>query len=66
MSDIIGFVARKKFDENIGPVLEGIKAVISYLIENGETNVIDLTETIKEALFRLSEYPTTIAEEKEQ
>jgi len=65
MSDIIGFVARKKFDENTGPVLEGIKSVISYLIESGETNIIDLSETIKEALFRVSEYPTAITEEKE-
>ena len=65
MSDIIGFVARRKFDENIGPVIEGIKSVISYLIENGETNIIDLSETIKEALFRVSEYPTAVTEEKE-
>ncbi len=65
MSDIVGFVARKKFDENTGPVLEGMKSVISYLIENGEANIIDLSETIKEALFRLSEYPTTVTEEKE-
>ncbi len=65
MSDIVGFVARMKFDENTGPVLEGMKAVISYLIENGETNIIDLSETIKEALFRLSEYPTAIVEDKQ-
>ncbi len=65
MSDIIGFVARKKFDENTGPVLDGIKSVISYLIEGGDTNIIDLSETIKEALFRLSEYPTIVTEEKE-
>ena len=64
MSDIVGFVARMKFDENTGPVIEGIKSVISYLIENGETNIIDLSETIKEALFRLSEYPTAITDEK--
>ncbi|MHA1199548.1 MAG: hypothetical protein ACTSQF_09505 [Candidatus Heimdallarchaeaceae archaeon] len=65
MSDIIGFVARKKFNENTGPVLEGIKSVISYLIEGGDTNIIDLSETIKEALFRVSEYPTAVTEEKE-
>ncbi len=65
MSDIVGFVARMKFDENTGPVLEGMKSVISYLIENGDTNIIDLSETIKEALFRLSEYPTAIPDEKQ-
>ena len=64
MSDIIRFVARMKFEENTGPVIEGIKAVIPYLIENGETNIIDLSETLKEALFRLSEYPTQVIEEK--
>ena len=64
MSDIIRFVARMKFEENTGPVIEGIKSVIPYLIENGETNIIDLSETLKEALFRLSEYPTQVIEEK--
>ena len=66
MSDLVGFVARKKFDENTGPVLEGIKSAINYLIEHGETNIIDLAETIKEALFMLSEYPTKVLEEKKQ
>ncbi|MHA1259269.1 MAG: hypothetical protein ACTSRO_06465 [Candidatus Heimdallarchaeaceae archaeon] len=64
MSDIIRFVARKKFDEYTSPILEGLKAVIPYLIQHGDTNIIDLAETIKEALFRLSEYPTKIVEEK--
>ncbi len=65
-SDVVGFVARIKFDENTGPVLDGIKAVISYLMEHGETNIIDLSETIKEALFRISEYPTQLVEEKQK
>lgn len=64
MSDIIRFVARMKFEENTGPVIEGLKSVIPYLIENGDTNIIDLSETLKEALFRLSEYPTQVIEEK--
>ncbi|MBY9002195.1 MAG: hypothetical protein KGD64_14845 [Candidatus Heimdallarchaeota archaeon] len=64
MSDIIRFVARMKFEENTGPVIEGIKAVIPYLMEHGDTNIIDLSETLKEALFRLSEYPTQVIEKK--
>ncbi|MCG3225708.1 MAG: hypothetical protein H7645_02225 [Candidatus Heimdallarchaeota archaeon] len=64
MSDVVGFTARIKFDEFTGPVIDGIKSVIPYLIENGEANVIDLSETIKEALFMLSEYPTQIVEKK--
>ncbi len=65
-SDIVGFVARQKFDENTGPVLEGIKSVIPYLMEHGDTYIIDLSETIKEALFRISEYPTKIVEQKQK
>ncbi|NPD87844.1 MAG: hypothetical protein HGN29_03925 [Asgard group archaeon] len=64
MSDVVGFTARIKFDEFTGPVIEGIKSVIPYLIKNGEANVIDLSETIKEALFMLSEYPTQIVDKK--
>jgi hypothetical protein len=66
MSDVVGFTARIKFDEFTGPVIEGIKSVIPYLIENGEANVIDLSETIKEALFMLSEYPTQISDKKKK
>ncbi len=66
MSDVVGFTARIKFDEFTGPVIEGIKSVIPYLIENGEANVIDLAETIKEALFMLSEYPTQVGEKKKK
>jgi hypothetical protein len=66
MSDVVGFTARIKFDEFTGPVIEGIKSVIPYLIENGEANVIDLSETIKEALFMLSEYPTQVGEKKKK
>ena len=58
LSDAIRFAARLKFGENSRSIVQGIKSVIRYLIENGEQNVIDLTETINESIFKLSQYPT--------
>ncbi|MHA1865341.1 MAG: hypothetical protein ACTSVB_08135 [Candidatus Heimdallarchaeaceae archaeon] len=64
ISDIIRFVARYKFDEMTEPLIDGIKAATNYLLEQGDKKVIDLIETMKEAIFRLSDYPSISAEEK--
>ncbi|MHA1685074.1 MAG: hypothetical protein ACTSYD_01570 [Candidatus Heimdallarchaeaceae archaeon] len=64
-SDVVRLTARKLFDDNSNHILDALKAVTPYLIENGEKNIIDLEETIKEALFKLSEYPTIEAGDSE-
>ncbi len=63
MSDVIRFVAREKFEENTEEVMDGIKSVIVYLIDKGDKNIIDLTETFKEALFKISDYPSIAAKD---
>ncbi len=63
LSDIISFVARIKFEEKTEAIFDGIKAVFSYLIEHGDKNIIDFSESLKEAIFRLSDYPTITAED---
>ncbi|MHA1304313.1 MAG: hypothetical protein ACTSQE_02970 [Candidatus Heimdallarchaeaceae archaeon] len=64
ISDIIRFVARNKFDENTEQLIDGIKAVTNYLVDQGDKRVIDLIETMKEAIFKLSDYPSISAVDK--
>lgn len=61
-SDVIRLTARQLFEQNTSRILDAFKAVTPYLIENGEKSIIDLEETIKEAIFKLSEYPAIEAE----
>ncbi len=64
ISDLVQFVAREKFNDNTEQLIDGIKAMTNYLIEHGDKRVIDLIETLKESIFRLSDYPSISAVDK--